>query len=272
MRTYNEFEKKIIRTIINSYQLDPQSYVLANAYYDILYESKCEYRNGGLFFYRKIDNVSSIEILELKQLIIRISLLLKYLIEKEYIYPIEDKNPDLTSFGDIFTKDGLYGIKLDIPGDISEMIEKSFCNIVILQPLFDLVDSDFKSVEEIHLEEAQKQTEAAQAQSEEAKKQTEAALAQSKEAKKQTIWSLIAFGLSMLSIALSIGVPIYVARNETVTMDTIQYKRWDSIKVSTDSRIEKIEQSLKERDSMLNDISNTLKTIEKRTIKKAAKK
>lgn len=238
--------------------MNPQSYVLTNAYCDILYESKCEYRNGGLFFYREINNVSSKEILGLKQLIIRISLLLKYLIEKEYIYPIEDKNPDLTSFGDKFTKDGLYEIKLDIPGDISEMIEKSFCNIVILQPLFDLVDSDFKSVEEIHLEEAQKQTEAAQAQSE--------------EAKKQTIWSLIAFGLSMLSILLSIGVPIYVARNETVTMDTIQYKRWDSIKVSTDSRIEKIEQSLKERDSMLNDISNTLKTIEKRTIKKAAKK
>ena len=76
----------------------------------------------------------------------------------------------------------------------------------------------------------------------------------------------------MLSIILSIGVPIYVARNETVTMDTIQYKRWDSIKVSTDSRIEKIEQSLKERDSMLNDISNTLKTTGKRTLKKQAKK
>lgn len=76
----------------------------------------------------------------------------------------------------------------------------------------------------------------------------------------------------MVSIICACVVPVYVARNETVTMDTIQYKRWDSIKVSTDSRIEKIEQSLKERDSMLNDISNTLKTIEKRTIKKAAKK
>lgn len=130
--------------------------------------------------------------------------------------------------------------------------------IQINQELKDLVSRSFKTIEELQLKEAQKQTAEAQTQS--------------KEAQKQTIWSLIAFGLSMLSILLSIGVPIYVARNETVTMDTIQYKRWDSIKVSTDSRIEKIEQSLKERDSMLNDISNTLKTIEKRTIKKAAKK
>ena len=35
------------------------------------------------------------------------------------------------------------------------MIEKSFCNIVILQPLLDLEASDFKSVEEQQLEEAQ---------------------------------------------------------------------------------------------------------------------
>ena len=130
--------------------------------------------------------------------------------------------------------------------------------IHIDQELKDLVSRSFKTIEELQLEEARQQTAEAQAQSE--------------EAKKQTIWSLIAFGLSVVSIICACVVPVYVARNETVTMDTIQYKRWDSIKVSTDSRIEKIEQSVKERDSMLNDISNTLKTIEKRTIKKAAKK
>ena len=101
--------------------------------------------------------------------------------------------------------------------------------------------------------------------------ETVEAQAQSKEAPKQTKWSYRAFILSVVSIICAFIVPVYVARNEPVTMDSVQYQRWDSIKISTDRRIEKIEQSMKERDSMLNDISNTLKTTDKRTLKKQAK-
>ena len=144
--------------------------------------------------------------------------------------------------------------------------------IHIEQELIDLESHSFKTLAERQLEEAQKQTAEAQAQSIEARKQTAEAQAQSEEARSQTKLSCGAVVLSVFSIICACFIPVYVARNETVRMDTIQYQRWDSIKVSTDGRIEKVEQSLKERDSMLNDISNTLKTIEKRTLKKAAKK
>ena len=151
MRTYNKFEKKVIKTIIADYDSDSKNYVLANAYYYLLYDSKCEYSYGELHFYRNLDQVDITEILQLKESIIRVSLLLKHLIEKEYIYLITEKKPKPTLLFDIIDKEGLREIKVDISGDITNMIEKSFCNIVILQPLLDLEASDFKSVEEQQL-------------------------------------------------------------------------------------------------------------------------
>lgn len=101
--------------------------------------------------------------------------------------------------------------------------------MMVNQELFELVSNDFKTYEEIQLEEAQKQTKIASESLEEARNQTNAASAslaeaqkQTGKAKTQTYLSITAVVLSGLAIIASIFVP-------RCTPSTLDQKQFDTI-------------------------------------------
>lgn len=144
--------------------------------------------------------------------------------------------------------------KLDIFGLVTSVVS-------IEQELFELVSNDFKTYEDIQLEEARKQTESAQESL--------------KEAQKQTRWSIGAVCLSILTLIASIVMPIILSKCSTDSIenkmeksqfDSIQSKQNElintlyplkTIQITNDSLIKKLNLAKESID----EISNTLKEI-----------
>ncbi len=157
--------------------------------------------------------------------------------------------------------------KLDIFGLVTSVVS-------IEQELFELVSNDFKTYEDIQLEEARKQTNIANESLKEARKQTESASAslaeaqrQTGKAKTQTILSFIAVGLSIFAIIASIFVPRCTPSTlDQKQFDTIQMKQNELIKTLNDVKTIQItnDSLIKElnlANESINEISNTLKEI-----------
>ncbi len=171
--------------------------------------------------------------------------------------------------------------------------------ISISNELKELVDNDFKTYEDIQLEEAKKQTNiahesleearkqttSANASLEEAKKQTKAAidsLAEAQEqtlksqdslveAQKQTFWSRITLAVSLILSIAAIICSILVPRYTPSTLDqeqfnTIQMKQNELIKTLNEIKISQIDndsliKELNLANESIDEISNTLKEV-----------
>lgn len=171
--------------------------------------------------------------------------------------------------------------KLDIFGLVTSVVS-------IEQELFELVSNDFKTYEEIQLEEAQKQTKASHESLEEARKQTKASfdsLAETikqtqktqeslEEAQKQSYQARTQTGLSILTLFLSVGAilwSIYASNEIPITInqsqfDSIQIQQAELIKKLNELKISQIDNdSLIKELNLLNqsidEISNTLNEI-----------
>ena len=133
--------------------------------------------------------------------------------------------------------------------------------MTINQELFELVSNDFKTYEDIQLEEAKKQTESAQKSL--------------KEAQRQTRWSIGAVCLSILTLIASIVMPIILSKCSTDPIenkmeksqfDSIQSKQNElintlyplkTIQITNDSLIKELNLA----NESIDEISNTLKEI-----------
>lgn len=157
--------------------------------------------------------------------------------------------------------------KLDIFGLVTSVVS-------IEQELFELVSNDFKTYEDIQLEEARKQTNIANESLKEARKQTESASAslaeaqrQTGKAKTQTNLSITAVVLSVFAIIASIFVPRCTPSTlDQKQFDTIQMKQNELIKTLNDVKTIQItnDSLIKElnlANESIDEISNTLKEI-----------
>lgn len=160
MRKFSQTEQKIIRNLVN-HANGNLSYVLANAYNDIFYKYKVEYHKGYLTFYVQDDSNNIFDyILAVEKEIIDTSFLLGFLKENRYIHIINDdsKNQlDRIEIGDL--KKGLKPISKEIDEKTSEIIVEALNHrVFISEDLVQLVNNDFKTIEEMALDEAREQT------------------------------------------------------------------------------------------------------------------
>ncbi len=159
MRKFSPKEQSTIRNLVKQAS-NSLSYVLANAYNDIFYQHKVEYNNGSLIFYSAdISKITTNNILAVEKEIIDTSFLLDYLKENRYIHIIEDDSQNqLDSIGG-FCKDGLQSISKNLDAKTSNIIVEALNHrVFISEDLVQLVNNDFKTIEEMALDEAREQT------------------------------------------------------------------------------------------------------------------
>lgn len=163
MRKFSLYEQDIIRWVVEQSN-GTTFYILINAYKDIFYRKKVKYRPNTdvLIFYRDIDTVEDPnEILSVYSEIVETSLLIDYLFKNRYVQVIESADTPIDVIGG-FDADRLNPINKPISPEISKILTYSCQNaIFVSQDLKELVDNDFKTIEELSLEEARKQTIAA---------------------------------------------------------------------------------------------------------------
>lgn len=180
MRKFNDKEKEIIKSIYNNYNKSTSGYVLFNVFYNELYSLGAFYYNGNFV----VDQAKQNEIRSIEIRIMDVYSLLSFLEINGYIL-LEDYSIP-TSADNIPNFIGA-PVVCSISKECKKFIDKSRSNKLFVTTKFiELVSNDFKTYEEIQLEEAQEQTKIASESLEEARKQTTSANASLEEARKQT--------------------------------------------------------------------------------------
>lgn len=152
--------------------------------------------------------------------------------------------------------------------------------MTINQELFELVSNDFKTYEDIQLEEAKAQTKAAYDSLEEARKQTKASLdslaetikqtqktqESLDEAQKQSYQARTQTGLSILTLFLSVGAILWSIYASNEIPITINQSQFDSIQIQQKVLIEtlnEIKMSQMDKDSVIKELDSTKAKIDK---------
>ena len=270
MRKFNDKEKEIIKSIYNNYNKSTSGYVLFNIFYNEMLSLGAFYCNGALV----VDQTKQNEIRSIEIRIMDVYSLLSFLEINGYIL-LEDYSIP-TSADNIPNFIGA-PVVCSISKECKKFIDKSRSNKLFVTTKFkELVSNDFKTYEDIQLEEARKQTNIANESLKEARKQTESASAslaeaqrQTGKAKTQTILSFIAVGLSIFAIIASIIVPRCTPSTlDQKQFDTIQMKQNELIKTLNEIKISKIDndsliKELNLANESFDEISNTLKELKK---------
>lgn len=162
MRHFSNIEKASINQIVN-YSGSDSTFVLANAYMDIFYQKKVEYRNDSLFFYRSADlkDIETTELLSIHSRILEISLLISFLERERYIYLIDDniQQNNVSALQNIFDKKGLVAIEVPMSNEIANIINRSINHrIFVSEDLKALVADNFESIEDKTLKQAKCQS------------------------------------------------------------------------------------------------------------------
>lgn len=219
-RKFSELEKKTITQLVKYCSTSYTPYLLVNVYNDIFEYTTVAFINGQLKFYcDEIPNDAQFMLKVLRDVIEK-TLLLKYLIDKRYLYLIEDKSVNKVSedidFHGKYEKK--YSIVVDLPYDISAFLKKTKMSVLVTQDLISLVENNFESVADKQLVKvqsmletlkiqcmqlaeqtqqtkslisaAEEQTRQALLQTQETTKQSTQALKQTEEAQKQTAQAL----------------------------------------------------------------------------------
>lgn len=278
MRNLSEKEKEIIKDILfRSEECNSDWVDLSMVYNHIFWSNMASYDSGTLYWpYENCYDEASINFY---REVLETTILLKQLEENRYIH-IMDKSMDSNKIKAHYCcydkpSPKIYSLKLS--PEISQIFDDANNKqLFVSQRLRTLVENDFKTYEDIQLEEAQKQTKASHESLEEARKQTESAnksleeaRKQTKSAKRQTWLSIGAVILSVLAIIASIFVP----RCTPSTLDqkqfnTIQMKQNELIKTLNEIKISKIDndsliKELNLANESIDEISNTLKELKK---------
>ena len=187
----------------------------------------------------------------------------------------------------------IYSLKLS--PEISQIFDDANNKqLFVSQRLRTLVENDFKTYEDIQLEEAQKQTKASHESLEEARKQTESANKSLEEARKQTKASLDSLaetikqtqktqesleeaqkqsyqartqtGLSIFTLFLSVGAILWSIYASNEIPITINQSQFDSIQIQQKVLIEtlnEIKMSQMDKDSVIKELDSTKAKIDK---------
>lgn len=196
MRKFNDKEKEIIKSIYNNYNKSTSGYVLFNIFYNEMLSLGAFYCNGALV----VDQTKQNEIRSIEIRIMDVYSLLSFLEINGYIL-LEDYSIP-TSADNIPNFIGA-PVVCSISKECKKFIDKSRSNKLFVTTKFkELVSNDFKTYEDIQLEEA----------------------------KKQTRWSIRAVYLSILTLIASIVMPIILSKCSTDPIENKMVKsQFDSI-------------------------------------------
>jgi hypothetical protein len=202
MRRFSLTEQKVIRRLVDDAR-QSLDYVLANAYNDVFYQRRVKYSNGELVFYLEDTNTLSDvdDILSVEKEIIDISILIDYLIKNRYIIIIEDPSgaDPLKEIGGFLT-DGLTPVGKKIDTNVAKILDNAMNHrAFVSEDLVQLVQNNFKTVEDMALDEARKQT---------------------NYSRKSVIFAIIAAVLSVIIPILSV-----LLASNVVKLDSEQYEQ-----------------------------------------------
>lgn len=176
MRLFNQNEKKIIQQLVDG-SAKSLMYLPINVFNDILQGKDIGFIGGEssmeLVFPYNEDGIPSIdELLSIYNEVLERALLINYL-EKDgliYIVPTSTSTYECTTIGNVCKHNR---ITMQIDQTIGEILLKCINrHLYVSETLKDYVNSGFKSLEELALEEAKKQTDFSRIQTEQAFKQT----------------------------------------------------------------------------------------------------
>lgn len=210
MKVFTEEEKRHLEYITRINNGNENGFVIANLYDDYFYKYKVRYnfRSQELTFYRNINSLETDDILGVERFIVERTYLIQYLIDNEYIMPVDDEQQDSNEpqyLGE-FDTNGLIPIVKKISPEIAKIIDTySLKRAYISNKLVQLVSNNFLSIEEQMLEEAKKQTDNSQKSLVEAKKQT-------KNSQKSVCLSIVTTFFAFLTLVASIVTPFYMER------------------------------------------------------------
>ena len=232
MRKFSKSEQDVTRRLV-AHATTSLSYVLINVYNDVFYQRKVEYKNSQLVFYKDIDSLQNVDdLLSIEKEIIDTSFLIGYLKDNRYIYLIDDNSTGdgLKEVGG-FIKDGLTPISKDLDKRVCAILDEAMNHRVFVSTdLIQLVNDNFKTLEEQALEESRMQTE----------------------------YSRKSFIVAMFALAISIIIPLItslLSKNEVVIKES-QFEQLISDRGSFDvSSIEQKNSSTINLDTVSNDSS-----------------
>ena len=184
MKTFSEKEQKILEYIV--YNRNSNTFVLANVFNQWLDRTGVSFNvDTGEIRYDCNCNVNVDRILKDEHGIIEVALLVKYLVDKGYIYVIQDSKGevDIKKLGKNLSGTNILHI---LPKDIAKIIKQSLYRVFVTNDLVELVNNEFQPIETRQLIFAISQLTQAQKQLEIAQKQLATTENQTNELQKQT--------------------------------------------------------------------------------------
>lgn len=212
MKHFSTEDQKLILKIWQIGQSD--NAVLTNIFEDVLFGKGIAFdltQGAILYEYEKYKGDIS-TLMAVQKVIIQRALIIKYLEENNYIYIINDGNSseNFPTIGDTRIANPVSQI---LPTDIADIVRRTLYRIYADNSLLDFIHLEYKTPDDIVIEEARNQTEEARKQTEEARKQTKAAQEQTDEAKEQTSTALKALKYSILACVISFAVPFILSKS-----------------------------------------------------------
>lgn len=248
MRKFTEKEKKIIKKIVNEDRGKVRSFSAQTVYAEVFRDLNNSIGidlNEGVFYYysnnNDLNNLTSAE-----QELIDTTLLLQYLDRLNLLVFTEDCEECI---GINNARSGTSQKKI-IPQEIQLLIKRYLnCKIYISSLLIDIVENDFKSLEELALDEAKKQT---------------------FKTKKQIRNSWIAIGVSILAVILShcCSDKIQIEEEQLLRMKIYS----DSIVERTSEQLFELKQSADIIGDKIQEQTNTIQVTLDTCFKKSTKK
>lgn len=198
MRRFTDIEKRYLQRLCDDAR-PGAFYIAANLFYNLFFQHGVAYylNSRELTFYRRREEVTPDEIINIKDEVIEIAFLLEYLEKEGLIYYIEDNNnslPDIGVLGEnIIQENQFIEVTVEIDPKTESVLRKTMTYRVIAGiTLRTFVENGFKTVDDLQLDEA--------------KIQSETAIKSLKEAKKQTKWSRWAVVVAVIAMCVTIVV------------------------------------------------------------------
>jgi hypothetical protein len=155
MKQFDLEEKKCIEKICKI--AESKSGVLTNVFEDVLFGHGIAFdlaRGAILYDIEKYENKIE-DILLIQKIIIKRALLIKYLERNNYLYIIIDSVTEpLSQIGDSFKT----SILQELPTDIADILRRTTYLVYIDSSLKDFISNNFKTIDDISIEEAKEQT------------------------------------------------------------------------------------------------------------------
>jgi hypothetical protein len=177
MKTFNLKEQQILEYIVRN--RNSNTFVLANVFNQWFDQTGVSFNvDTGAIIYDLNGDVDIDRILKDEHGIIEVALLVKYLVDKGYIYVIKDSKGeiDIKKLGKNLSGTNIFHT---LPNDIVTIIKQSLYRVFVANDLVELVNNEFQSIETrqmllaiSQLTQAQEQLNVSQKQLTEVRKQT----------------------------------------------------------------------------------------------------